>query len=431
MADWQPLADSDPIPGDPGAIQGIATDLEDTAARIREQAQRLRQADSGVEWVGKAGDVFREHIGELPDQLDLVERRYQRTGDALGRYWPKLDEAQEMARRARDQAQRAQDDIGSAERGLEEIEDFERHAADSADAYNQAHPDEFPRFPDQWNGPDYGARLQTAKAELDDARSLLERAIGIRDDAARAAASAIGRATEDDLKDNLYQKYIGRHITENIPDPLAFITEVLDEVSGWLADIALALGAIAAVLTLTGVGAPVAAVLAGVALGLGTVALVAQGLSLAGRTALAVQGRVPWSDAAIAGGLFLVSLATLGIGGRIGGRLFGKRISNLTRSQKALTRQQKRFNTRAMPRSQGGAGRPGDAARADQYGRRVAGRQNEIKNLRTIPNSAIDSAVSHGADLRPGDYWDPADYQRFQFDQALRHDLRHDYGAAR
>ena len=83
--DFEPLAGSDPVPGDPDRVAFIARRYRDTAAEIAQQAANLRtlsqQAAGG--WKGKAGKVFSSHASDLADRISKAQGRYAATGDAL------------------------------------------------------------------------------------------------------------------------------------------------------------------------------------------------------------------------------------------------------------------------------------------------------------------------------------------------------------
>ncbi|HEX5292778.1 MAG TPA: hypothetical protein VFX25_28240, partial [Streptosporangiaceae bacterium] len=59
--DFEPLADSDPVPGDPDEISRLGRRYADTAAEIARQAGNLHKLASATPdgWEGLAGPVFR------------------------------------------------------------------------------------------------------------------------------------------------------------------------------------------------------------------------------------------------------------------------------------------------------------------------------------------------------------------------------------
>lgn len=95
--DFEPLAGSDPVPGDPDQVAVIARRYRDTAAEIATQAANLRtlaqQAAGG--WQGKAGRVFREHASDLAGRITKAQGRYAAAGDALTGWVQPLTDAQD------------------------------------------------------------------------------------------------------------------------------------------------------------------------------------------------------------------------------------------------------------------------------------------------------------------------------------------------
>src|SRR5262249_3180349 len=95
--DFEPLAGSDPVPGDPDQVATIARRYRDTAAEIAKQASNLRtlaqQAEGG--WKGKAGTVFSSHASDLSDRISKAQGRYAATGDALNGWVQPLTTAQD------------------------------------------------------------------------------------------------------------------------------------------------------------------------------------------------------------------------------------------------------------------------------------------------------------------------------------------------
>jgi hypothetical protein len=102
--DWYVLdLDSDPTPGDPTVITGLARQVT-TVAEDAEQAERDVRGLSGdaavTTWIGAAGDVFRGALDEFPDQLHKLADSYGQAASALSWWAGELDGAQGQADRA-------------------------------------------------------------------------------------------------------------------------------------------------------------------------------------------------------------------------------------------------------------------------------------------------------------------------------------------
>lgn len=58
--DWHPLADSDPIPGDPERLEKLGKDLRKTADELEKQVRHVKAASEVESWDSDAGKEFRE-----------------------------------------------------------------------------------------------------------------------------------------------------------------------------------------------------------------------------------------------------------------------------------------------------------------------------------------------------------------------------------
>jgi hypothetical protein len=106
--DWWPLAEADPVPGDPTAVRRLAAQWQQSAVDVGEQVQTLGRIGRSADWSGPAAEAFRARTGRLPADLDLVGTRFQRVAQALRDFAPALESAQQRARRALALAQEAQ-----------------------------------------------------------------------------------------------------------------------------------------------------------------------------------------------------------------------------------------------------------------------------------------------------------------------------------
>jgi uncharacterized protein YukE len=110
--DWRPLAEADPVPGDPQAVRELAAGYARAAALVGEQAGSVRRVDSAADWDGAAAQAFRARVGDLPRDLDRVAARLQHVARALLDFAPALESAQRRARSALARAQEAQTRAG-------------------------------------------------------------------------------------------------------------------------------------------------------------------------------------------------------------------------------------------------------------------------------------------------------------------------------
>lgn len=102
--DWVPLAETDPLPGDPDAIAAEAARLVRLGQDMRVQSTRLRQIGADSTLIGAYADELRSAAGTLAGDLDESAERYERVGSALSGWAPELAEAQRLTLQARTKA---------------------------------------------------------------------------------------------------------------------------------------------------------------------------------------------------------------------------------------------------------------------------------------------------------------------------------------
>jgi uncharacterized protein YukE len=255
VTDWAPLADRDPIPGDPNGVVSLARRLSADADSMRTQLQRLEAVNSDEFWCGEAAEAFRQHQKELPELLNHVVTRFERVSAALSSYGPGLGEAQSQARTALARAKEAQADIDSARAGIDQLHRQAEEARKAADDWTNAHPGEPAPPAETWASPNYNARLDQAEAELKAARRMLDDAKQIRDDAAHRCAETVGDASHDDLKNDTGLFHRIGHAVSTFVEKAAPIVGVVAGVIGvaaiffpLLAPFALGVGAVALIL---------------------------------------------------------------------------------------------------------------------------------------------------------------------------------------
>ncbi|MDQ4125174.1 MAG: WXG100 family type VII secretion target [Actinomycetota bacterium] len=212
---WQPLCESNPIPGNPDGVAVLSKNLASVACELREQTLTLQRISSEDFWEGDAADEFREHQTKLPPYLEQLATRYEKVSDALGEYHPELHEAQQEAFRALQKAQQAEQDIRAAELRVQQKAQWERDEQCRVDTWNAANPKEPPLSAQGWDysqGGDPAGELAAAHAALAAARRELECAIERYEDAARRCAQQIESAIDDELKNESGLLALGKKI---------------------------------------------------------------------------------------------------------------------------------------------------------------------------------------------------------------------------
>jgi len=277
-ADWLPLADADPVPGDPYQVVRLSSSLRSVADGLKQQAETLRRLAGDQSWEGESGPKFRATATDTANRLAKVYPRYEAAANALLGYESELAAAQATSLRALQEAK----------------------SADQARAAHERRLDELDRA-DQGDSPEHeavSARLDDAGTQLAAARRLLESAVHRRHEAARAAASHMSRVMDHDgLQDGFLDK-AGDWVRRNADK----IKGLADFCSKW----ATILGTVALLVSwVPVVGQALAAVL-------GTVALLLSAVALLCHVSLMAAGAKGASVADIV--LDIIGLATFGVG---------------------------------------------------------------------------------------------------------------------
>ncbi|MFF5574120.1 hypothetical protein ACFZDB_28810 [Streptomyces luteogriseus] len=203
--DWQPLCDSDPVPGDPEEIRAEVKHMESVAKKLRDQAKNL-QAISGEDTLkGKYVKRLREESGTLEKHMREVASRYERVHGHLTTWSNELEDFQSDADKVLHQAKEKQG----------EIEAEKKKEAASADK-DTPQPSA--------SGTDHDP-LQSYRNRLNDIT-------GERDTRANHHARKIRAEIEDVIEDSWWDDVKG-WVHDNADLIKAFI-----DVLGWIATIA-------------------------------------------------------------------------------------------------------------------------------------------------------------------------------------------------
>ncbi|MFD9204690.1 hypothetical protein ACFVZM_00210 [Streptomyces sioyaensis] len=260
--DWHPLAEKDPVPGDPEDIRDEVRKMKDTASTLRDQARILRKAADGDALQGKYADKIREKSGDLEKHFRETAGRYERVLGDLRNWANDLEGFQERADGIRKAAKHAD----------------EHHAAEVKKKEAEAKKDGKEKPED--SDPD--SHLASYRRQLNDV-------ISERDTRAEHHANNIGDDIRDVIKDSSWDDF--KDWVHGNADTIDTVCEVLS----WAATI---IGVLALVFTPVGWIATLV-----------TVATV--GLTVAvgvGHTMLALSGDGAWTDVA----MDVFALATLG-----------------------------------------------------------------------------------------------------------------------
>jgi hypothetical protein len=203
--DWQPLCDSDPVPGDPEEIRAEVKHMVSVAEKLREQAKNLKAISDEDTLKGKYVKRLREESGTLEKHMREVADRYERVHGHLTTWSNELEDFQSDADKVLHQAKEKQGEI--------EAEKKKEAASANKDAPQPS-----------VSGTDHDP-LQSYRNRLNDIT-------GDRDTRAKHHAGKIRAEIEDVIEDSLWDNVKG-WVHDNADLIKAFI-----DVLGWIATVA-------------------------------------------------------------------------------------------------------------------------------------------------------------------------------------------------
>ncbi|AQS68199.1 putative T7SS-secreted protein [Streptomyces pactum] len=109
--DWHPLAETDPVPGDPAEIRDEVTHMKNVASSLRDQAGRLRDIKDDDELKGKYAGKLRDESEVLEKHLREVASRYERVHVHLTNWANELEEFQGTADKVLTNAKKEQEEV--------------------------------------------------------------------------------------------------------------------------------------------------------------------------------------------------------------------------------------------------------------------------------------------------------------------------------
>ncbi|MGW0135242.1 hypothetical protein [Streptomyces sp. NPDC003299] len=333
--DWHPVADSDPIPGDPDRVASLGKTLRKTADELERQIKNLKAVAEVDAWDSKAGKEFREKAKGNVKKLEAAFKRYDTAATAIGNavvevggtyadkvhaphrdYASDLNRAQEIADAALKDAQDAEGRKGAAQKSIDGLSDKGRKKEDV-----------------DKDRKDLEAKRDAAKDEIEAARQKINEAKKIRDDAAKRAADSIDAIiNHDSLKDGFWDKLV-KDIAD-ITSWVATVCGILSLIVGWIPVIGQALAGV-----------------------LGAIAMIATIINFVATFVQVLQGNAEWMDLGMAALGFLM----MGVGkgfSKIAGKFAKGALAKLGKAGAARTARQ--------------------LSRANKNLRRLSGRENKL-----------------------------------------------------
>jgi uncharacterized protein YukE len=213
--------DKNPIVGDPAQISSLAQQLNATAQTLKTQADRLRAVSTEQFWKGQAATEFTHIKDKLPPLLDKVVKRYGSVGEALAKYAPDLQHAQESAQRALQAYREAKAQQQTAQTSATQYTQLQQQAQQQ-------------NRPFVWSGANPGSQVEGANQAVGNAIRMMADAIDTRDAVASTCGGRIRDAVDDDLKndDSFWGKL--KKLGKKIVDALEKIAPVLRKVAAVL-----------------------------------------------------------------------------------------------------------------------------------------------------------------------------------------------------
>ncbi|MFF0204137.1 hypothetical protein [Streptomyces sp. NPDC005017] len=185
--DWQPLCESDPVPGDPEGIRDQVDHMKLIAHYLRTQAAALNAMADADNLKGKYAEKLGEDARGLGRKLDEAEDRYREVKGHLSSWAGELEEFQRKADKALQDAKEAQRTIDSHE-GKPEEKSSDGKKKDGDDS----------------TSPEEDPALKQAKEDLEDARRRLGTTTGDYQERADHFAGKIRASIDDDMKDSFW-----------------------------------------------------------------------------------------------------------------------------------------------------------------------------------------------------------------------------------
>ncbi|MGW3287876.1 putative T7SS-secreted protein [Streptomyces sp. NPDC001002] len=226
-ADWAPLAETDPVPGDPEGIRREVAHMRKIAEKLRTQAKAMQAIADCDGLRGKYADELGDKARGLGRRLDLAEDRYRKVKGHLGGWADDMETAQTRADRALDDAKDAQRviDLRKPDNGSE----------GTGKGSDRGHPDDTPA-------------VKRAEEALETARTKLTQAVSFYGERADHHAGRIRSSIDDDMEDSWWNEakaWAGSDWLGDLAEWLSDITTVLSIIAIFFP----AVGALAGFLT--------------------------------------------------------------------------------------------------------------------------------------------------------------------------------------
>ncbi|MEU1875106.1 hypothetical protein RKD37_004182 [Streptomyces ambofaciens] len=109
--DWQPLCESDPVPGDPEEVRAEVKHMVSVAEKLRDQAKKLKAISDDETLKGKYVKALRDESSTLEKHMREVAGRYERVHGHLTKWSNELEDFQGEADKILRQAKEKQGEV--------------------------------------------------------------------------------------------------------------------------------------------------------------------------------------------------------------------------------------------------------------------------------------------------------------------------------
>ena len=289
--DWNPLASSDPIPGDPGVVRQAAQNYADVAEAINTARDRLL----AITFKGKSHhiDKLRSDCEDLVVQIKQASSRCSGAAGALKTYAGALEGAQAKSLPILKEAQEAQGDRRRWKQ--EEWEQYCRHQ-------RTTNPVERSRAESDYRAAQ--SKRAAAEGRIAQARERLKAVVKERDEAGNRAADALRETSRNSpLKDTFWEKVqivisdIGKWLEEHVKPFLKNLSTIIA--------VATIVAGVVTVLT----GGAAAPVLAGLMYAGAAVSAATTAVNLAVNAGKVADGKMGWGEFFLRTGVDVVTTA--------------------------------------------------------------------------------------------------------------------------
>ena len=276
--DWNPLASSDPIPGDPGVVRQAAQNYADVAEAINTARDRL----NAITFKGKSHhiDALRSDCEDLVVQIKQASSRCSGAAGALKTYAGALEGAQAKSLPILKEAKEAQGDRRRWKQ--EEWEQYCRHQ-------RTTNPVERSRAESDYRAAQ--SKRAAAEGRIAQARERLKAVVKERDEAGNRAADALRETSRNSpLKDTFWEKVqivisdVGKWLEEHVKPFLKNLSTIIA--------VATIVAGVVTVLT----GGAAAPVLAGLMYAGAAVSAATTAVNLAVNAGKVADGKMSWGE---------------------------------------------------------------------------------------------------------------------------------------